>query len=221
MVKKVREKGKRIIRGHLFPLFSRIGNELFALFFLFYTFTMCILSLRTFVLFCSANGTNCTPLNYDLPLPTNYAIIPSEHPIEYVRFVISAVSLAFALLNAIVSMRHCYTFKQLKCLLCCKSQCCPCRVCKKPHRDDSKQDADPRKKLCMSRLKTFWVKYMNDLFRLYVIEVLLCPTLICGILENAGSHTYEGTPFEKFVFARFIFSCASNVWNVASYISFV
>ena len=219
-LRKVRDNGAQVIRGHLFPLFSRVGNELFALFFLVYVTVLFGLSVNTFIIRCPANSTKCTFNQTQYANYTESTIQVSKNPIELVRFVVSAVSVVLALLNTLVSMRRCYAVKQLKCLLCCKHGCNPCQNLKHRPRRDSKpsggilRQANSSNKSCAGKLETFWVKYVNDFFRLLIVEALLYPTLICGILDNAGSRTYEGTPSEKFKFGRFIFSCASIVWNV-------
>lgn len=44
-----------------------------------------------------------------------------------------------------------------------------------------------------------------------IIEALIYPNVICDILDNASSRTYRGTAWERFVFARFIFTAAKII----------
>ena len=64
------------------------------------------------------------------------------------------------------------------------------------------------------KIKTFFSKYILDIFRMMVVEAILYPTVICNILDNTSSRTYAGTLDAKFKFARFILSVGWLIFHV-------
>lgn len=58
----------------------------------------------------------------------------------------------------------------------------------------------------MQKAKHIFTKYILDILRIVIVEALAYPSIICDVLDNASSRTYQGTSMERFKFDRLIFS---------------
>ena len=186
-LRRVRDWGREVVFGRLFPLFSKFGRELVSLLELFTAIAMVAFSLPTFVI------NKCTE-----------GYIPYT---DFVRLLISVVSTVLAAIGAFLVLRKskCALLKALNKCRCKRNRYRPMVEPDVPSTYNSETDIHQQGK---------WSKfdrYFNDIIRLLVAEALIYPTVICNVIDNASRRTYQGNATEKFTFVRFIFSA---VWLI-------
>lgn len=205
-LRRARDWGLEIIRGLLFPLFSRFGSEVF--------------STAVFII---------ALLSVSLSLPTfiRDAMAGQLLPLEIARLTISLALLFLAVIDFAYNVRSCLVWRA--CFRCCcnteggggkqkagkqkrtvEGCCCkPLNVTDmNPGNLNQSEDKEQAKS---GKLKHFFTKYLLDIVRVLIVEALIYPSIICDILDNAGSKTYQGTVWEQFNFARFIFTAAKTI----------
>ena len=207
-LQRARNWGVEIIRGLLFPLFSRFGSEIFSTISLFIAAISVILALPTFI---------------------RDAKEDQLASLEIVRLATSLAFLLLAIIDFVYSTRSCLLGRAV--LACCNSRsrgqkrkpatgrqkqtiqgCC----CKRPAdfteiNPGNIVQTDKKEQTKWSKVSDFFTKYLLDIVRVLIIEALIYPNVICDILDNASSRTYRGTAWERFIFARFIFTAAKVI----------
>ncbi len=188
-LRRVKEWGTEVIYGHLFPLFSKYGRAAVALFELLTALVMLAVALPTFV---------------------NKAKRGSIPPTDIVRLSISCTAVFLAVINAAFANRTCTLcelFAELKSRLQPRKRTRPrsSNAGLEPKPDEPKPDKPKPKNTPLSLLEKV-DKYFSDTIRLLIAELLIYPTVICNIVDNATREPYKGDASEKFAFARFILS---------------
>ena len=204
-LQRARNWGIEIVRGLLFPLFSRFGSEVFSTITLLIAAISVILALPTFI---------------------RDAKEGQLASLEIVRLATSLAFLFLAIFDFAYSIRSCLLGRAI--LSCCRTGrgnkrkpagkqkqtiqgCC----CKRPDFTEINPgnvvQTDKAKQTKWSKVQHFFTKYLLDIVRVLIIEALIYPNVICDILDNASSRTYRGTAWERFIFARFVFTAAKII----------
>ena len=209
-LRRARDWGLEIIHGLIFPLFSAYGSEIVSLIFFLSAVISCILSSYTFA----------------------HEAKHGRYPtLEVVQFALSLAFLFLMTIDLVYSIRSCLLGKALfrRIGKCCnrtqphriqgtrtnRSQRC-CRWCIAPDTEDNpgRINSSTKEQTRAEKFKMFFTKYVLDIIRVIIVEALVYPSVICDVIDNASSRTYEGTSMQRFKFGRLIFSAAKIIFLV-------
>ena len=222
-LKRARDWGLEIIHGLVFPLFSIYGSEVVATTFFIIAIISVILSTYTF-------ASEAQQGRYPALEVVQFSLSLAFLLLAFVDFVYNTRSCL--LVRALVK-RICKCVMRCKkqtnqqprsgdlaqqgCSFCrpleqgtgqaIRSKRCCC-WCVAPDTDDNpgsvKQTAKPQS--TMQKARHIFTKYILDILRIVIVEALAYPSIICDVLDNASSRTYQGTFMERFKFGRLVFS---------------
>ena len=227
-LKRARDWGLEIVHGLVFPLFSIYGSEVIAITFFITAMISAILSIYTF-------ASEAQQGRYPTLEVVQFSLSLAFLLLAFVDFIYNTRS---CLLVKELIKRFCMCITWCKkhtnrqyhnCGL--AQQGCSCY--KPPERGMSSGQAIRSKRCCcwcvapdtkdnpgtvkqtaksqsrMEKAKYIFTKYILDILRIIVVESLAYPSIICDVLDNASSRTYQGTYMEKFKFGRLVFSTVS------------
>ena len=224
-LRRARDWGMEIIHGLLFPLFSVYGSELVSTVLFLISLVSCILSSYTFA--SEAKHGRYPSLEVvQFSLSLAFLVLATVDLFYNMRSCLLGKALFRRICkcllwfknspNEVESKVHCCCFKATRqesnrVRITNRSQrCCQC-IAADTQDNPGKLTQTDRKQTRMEKVKDFFTKYMLDILRIIIVEALIYPSVICDVLDNASSRTYDGTFMQRFKFGRLIFSAAKII----------
>jgi hypothetical protein len=226
-LQRARDWGLEIIHGVIFPLFSIYGSEVAATTFFIIAIVSAILSTYTF-------ASEARQGRYPTLEVVQFSLSLAFFFLAFIDFIYNTKS-CLLVKGLVKRFCMCITWckrhtnRQPHNGAIAQKGCC----CYKPPQQGTSSGQSIRSKRCccwcvapdtkdnpgtvkqiwssaksqsrLDKAKYIFTKYILDILRIIIVEFLAYPSIICDVLDNASSRTYQGTHMERFKFGRLVF----------------